>query len=704
MRKFTVVLFFVSFYVAKALAQTIIPCNTDEIQKQYREKYPEIVNNEQELKQYVDQWIKNNKDNASVRDGNKYIIPVVYHIIHDYGSENISDEQVRDDIRVMNLDYQKMNADTVNIIDEFKAIAAAPNVEFRLANKTPGGTCTNGIEHIHSLLTYAGNDYSKLNPWPRSMYLNIWTVKSIPGPPGGIIGAYATPPGSVSIPFLAPYDGVISRSDAIGTIGTADPIWYRTMPHEVGHIFNLNHTWTSVNGPIGVECGDDGVDDTPLTKGWFSVCPTPANAQVCTPGVIENYQNTMDYSTCKMMFTQGQVNVMLGAINAPVSERNNLWSEANLIATGTDDTIEPLCVPRVDFYSNYKTVCSGTSITFHDVSWGGAVDSREWNFSDGNPSTSTDKDPVVTFSTPGWKTVTLTVTNSAGNATEAREKYIYVSADQGMHPVGFFENFEDPNSFDNDYLVQNREGNDSYWQRLTGVGYYSSNCVYLNNYKNMVGDIDNLITPSYDISVGGPAYLNFRFSCASNATSSELINDVLKIYSSTDCGKTWTVRNTTQGIALANAGYSVNNFVPVSPAQWSQKSILLPAAVYDSNVRFRFEYTTNGNGNNIYIDDINLSAFPVGINDPDASSFTLHVFPNPVTDASVVSVYQKLGGKVNVKVVDQMGRIMNVLYSGFLSVGEHRFELSKSSLAASGLYYLVVDDGLTLSREKLVVQ
>lgn len=681
-----------------AKAQAPAFCDLPNREKELREEYPAILIEDQKFQEFIAQWVQNNKDNADVRDNDVYIIPIVFHIIHDYGTENISDDQVYDAMRILNEDYRKLNADTSAIIDDFKAVASDAHIEFRLANKTPGGTCTNGIEHIHSLATNNAGESAKLNPWPRSKYLNIWVVRTLPAG----IGGYAYLPSTVSIPFLAPYDGVIILSTFIGSIGTGSPHYSRALTHEIGHSLGLNHPW-GPNNSNDVECGDDGIDDTPITKGSKTeVCNL--NLSVCTPGVIENVQNYMDYSYCSNMFTAGQVTVMNGTLNSPSAERNNLPTESNLVATGTDDTIQTVCVPRADFYSNYKTVCSGTSITFHDVSWGGVVDSREWNFGDGNPATSTDKDPVVTFSTPGWKTVTLTVTNSAGNATEAREKYIYVSADQGMHPVGFFENFEDPNSFDNDYLVQNREGNDSYWQRLTGVGYYSSNCVYLNNYKNMVGDIDNLITPSYDISVGGPAYLNFRFSCATNATSSEFINDILKIYSSTDCGKTWTVRNTTQGIALANAGYSVNNFVPVGPAQWSQKSILLPAAVYDSNVRFRFEFTTNGNGNNIYIDDINVSAFPVGINDPDASSFELHVFPNPVTDASVVSVYQKLGGTVNVKVVDQMGRIVNVLYSGFLSEGEHRFELSKSSLAASGLYYLVVDDGLTLSREKLVVQ
>jgi PKD repeat protein len=697
MRKFTQWMFLCLLSATTVNAQQIPFCDQPAREQQLREQYPQILIEEQKFQDFISQWIEANKDNAAVREDEVYIIPIVFHIIHDYGTENISDDQVLDALRIINEDFRKLNADTSVIIDDFKDIAADSHIEFRLANKTPGGLCTNGIEHIHSLTTYNGGESAKLNPWPRSMYLNIWVVKTLPAG----IGGYAYLPSTVAIPFLAPYDGVIILSTFIGSIGTGTPHYSRALTHEIGHSFGLNHPW-GANNSNDVECGDDGIDDTPITKGSKTeVCNL--NLSVCTPGVIENVQNYMDYSYCSVMYTEGQATVMNGTLNATSAERNNLSTESNLIATGTEDLSEPVCLPRIDFYPSFRMICTGGSITFHDVSWGGEVTSREWNFGDGNPATSTDEDPVVTFSTPGWKAITLSVTNAAGTATETREQFIYVSEDQGMHPVGFLEGFEDPAVVANEYVIQNREGNESAWQHNPNVGYYSTSSVYLNNYENMVGDIDNLITPSFDISVGGPAYLNFRISCASRSSNAEFIDDALKIYSSTDCGKTWGLRSTISGVALANAGYFVGSFVPNSAAQWVGKSILLPSAVYDSNVRFRFEYTTNGDGNNVYIDNINVSAFPVGVNDPDAASFDLNVFPNPVMASSVVSVSLKLSGDVTVKVVDQMGRIISVLHSGFLTEGTHEFGLNPA-LGTPGLYFLVVDDGVSQRREKIVVQ
>ena len=127
-------------------------------------------------------------------------------------------------------------------------------------------------------------------------------------------------------------DGVIALSTYVGSIGTSSPTNSRTLTHEIGHFFNLQHVWGNTNAP-GVACGDDGVSDTPITKGWDH-CPS-SNYDVCNNGVDENFQNYMEYSYCDVMFTQGQNTRMHAALNSTVQNRNNLWTTNNLIATGT---------------------------------------------------------------------------------------------------------------------------------------------------------------------------------------------------------------------------------------------------------------------------------------------------------------------------------------------------------------------------------
>ena len=74
-----------------------------------------------------------------------YIIPVVFHILHRGGVENIPDEQVYDQMRIINEDFRKLNESINNVIPEFQGVAADCEIEFRLAKLDPEGNCTNGI-------------------------------------------------------------------------------------------------------------------------------------------------------------------------------------------------------------------------------------------------------------------------------------------------------------------------------------------------------------------------------------------------------------------------------------------------------------------------------------------------------------------------------------------------------------------------------
>src|SRR4051812_14866269 len=48
-----------------------------------------------------------------------FTIPVVFHILHVGGQENISDAQVQDAVSILNRDYNRRNADTANVVAQF---------------------------------------------------------------------------------------------------------------------------------------------------------------------------------------------------------------------------------------------------------------------------------------------------------------------------------------------------------------------------------------------------------------------------------------------------------------------------------------------------------------------------------------------------------------------------------------------------------
>ncbi len=333
-------------------------CGTTQVLNELYQKHPE-------LKIAYDQFVIENKAKYAETKGTKvYIIPVVVHVLHQYGAENISDEQIYDAIKVLNRDYRKLNSDTSDIVPGFKPIAGDCRIEFRLAKKDPSGKCTNGIDRIFSHETNNGDDYSKLHQWSRSNYLNIWVVKAIKAGNGEVAG-YSYYPTAVS-GVMSFADGVILLSNYIGSIGTSNVYTSRTLTHEIGHYLGLAHCWGSTNDP-GVACGDDGIEDTPVSVGW-STC-TLTNNDICVPGTAENVQNYMEYSYCSRMFTQGQASFMRNTLINSMASRNNLWSDTNLIYTGVLDTIVS-CAPVPDFKPLRSIIKAGTSINFLNYTTG----------------------------------------------------------------------------------------------------------------------------------------------------------------------------------------------------------------------------------------------------------------------------------------------------------------------------------------------
>jgi hypothetical protein len=273
-------------------------------------------------------------------------------VFHTYGAERISEAQIRDCIRVLNEDYQNKNADSAQVSTLFQPIIGRPQMRFRLATKDPNGRCTEGINYIESSLHTAGGENLKsVISWDTKKYLNIWVCSVV----ASGAAAYSYYPGS------APgqnNEGVVTRSDYVGSIGTSSPGYRaRTLTHEIGHYMNLPHTWGSSNTPGDANnCNiDDGVQDTPNCVGVSnSSCPLSQND--CGP--IANVENHMDYSNCRRMFTKGQVLRMHAAMNSTTAFRSSLWKTSNLIATGATTDAAPMmdCAPKADFKVNYTYI------------------------------------------------------------------------------------------------------------------------------------------------------------------------------------------------------------------------------------------------------------------------------------------------------------------------------------------------------------
>ncbi len=82
--------------------------------------------------------------------------------------------------------------------------------------------------------------------------------------------------------------------------------------------------------------------------------------------------------------------------------------------------------PVADFSANSTTISEGGSVTFTDLSTHTPT-SWAWTFVGGTPSSSTTKNPVVSYSSSGVYSVTLSATNAAGSDTALKSGYITVT-------------------------------------------------------------------------------------------------------------------------------------------------------------------------------------------------------------------------------------------------------------------------------------
>jgi PKD repeat protein len=644
-------------------AQDLKHCGQQEALSRLYKKYPNLKNTVSN---------KKGKFSSHLNSNQTIVIPVVFHIMHVYGGENISDEQVKDAVRILNEDFQATNLDTADIVPSFKNLKGVSEIEFRLAKIDPQGNCTNGINHVYSQLTNTGEDDVKFNQWNPAMYLNIWTVKSISFGAAG----YAYYPSSAD--GWPQIDGIVILSDYVGSIGTGSYLKARALTHEVGHYLELQHVWGDTNDP-GISCGDDEVSDTPITEGWVSC---NVNGIRCTPGVIENVQNYMEYSYCGRMFTIGQVSRMLGILNSGIANRNNLWRVENLVATGTDDVRfnDPTpCSPHADFTSDKQTVCAQSLVKFTDLSSNAEATSWSWEFEGGNPATSTLQNPQINYPVPGTYKVRLMSGNVSGTDSIEKTQFINVLSNIALYQNYYLEGFENFNQTLSETTIIN---DDAFaFQQSTSSSASGINSLMLNNIGVSQGlnQVDAIVTPGIDVSSIPSPTLSFKLAYAQQTTASE---NRLKVLVSTNCGLTWFQRYFKYGDNLSTASNQTNIFIP-QPNEWRTELVSINNVLNASNVLIKFEYT-NSTGNNLYIDDINLYSNVTGNkeNSPD----DIVIYPNPAFKEVNIQLNNTISNPAEIEILDLLGK--QIFKNKVLEGNKHKLDIS---LLNKGLYLVRIN-------------
>lgn len=394
-------------------------CGTDGMREQLINRFPYLLEKETQhnLQLYHLSISGTVQQEKAIR-----IIPIVFHIMHQNGPENISDATVIQSVNELNERFQ-------NSGQYFDATGHPVDIQFCLASVDPWGNPTTGITHDYSsILNLNFPDYVQdlvfkmQNRWDPNLYLNVWTVGNIITDfnqfPSGIAGYSAFPGSPVET------DGIVARYTAL----VNNPL----LTHEVGHYLNLWHTFN--NGCTNFNCllNGDYVCDTPPdnTQGNFSCqgnsCSTEmSDTSGLNPftGDVEELPNYMDYTTCPLSFSQGQADRM----NYSLTYLRSSLLQSNGCGVHPGGTV-PVASFTID-----SSFCKGTGkYGFHSTSSNALY--TAWDF-DNNGSIDTVGETVTHyFTASGWYQVKLYVSGYGGSDTLTQTLSVFV-APSPFYPI-----------------------------------------------------------------------------------------------------------------------------------------------------------------------------------------------------------------------------------------------------------------------------
>lgn len=336
-----------------------------------------------------------------------------------------------------------------------------------------------------------------------------------------------------------------------------------------------------------------------------------------------------------------------GLPNVIVSELEINYTDSKLLAATfgrgiwrSDLWSEPTDVPLAHALAAPQFICVGESVNFNDIS---SMNSPEWawTFEGGTPLTSDEQNPQVVYDAPGVYDYTLTVNNAAGASTWDCNGCVHVYPTEGAE-LPFVEGFETIEDLDDSGWHIMDDGPIT-WKLTGDAAHYGSNCIMLENFAIDNEEVHTLTYKPVDVTnMGGgeTIYLTYWYSFAGTSGDN---SDRFRVYMSTDCGENYSLKQQINTPGLPTAEESDLPFYPEQAGDWSFEVYEFEAGDISSSVSIQFWFKT-GNGNNIFIDDINISE---DINGSISSllNSSISIYPNPASGIIRIKGISSLSAK-----------------------------------------------------------
>lgn len=293
---------------------------------------------------------------------------------------------------------------------------------------------------------------------------------------------------------------------------------------------------------------------------------------------------------------------------------------------------------------------------------------------------------AVQFTDPGFHTIDISVketnqgpiTNQVESAGTIRVNSMFEIA---QLPIK--NDFETEDFPSKGWGLRNEVAGDGWSVSSRASGFGRSTKSLTNNYFDIPnGKTTEFYIPRLDFTGVGSAKLSFSHAYARYDGTT---NDRLRIYASSTCNTGWATLFDKAGTALATAPDKTTRFVPTA-TQWKANEIDLTSYAGKDNVLVRFS-ATSAYGNDLYLDDINISSVSGTFTALDLKTAVLA--PNPAREMSELSFELAKAETIMLQVFDQSGRLMHSKNLGDLPAGAHVTPLDASVLTA-GAYRVVL--------------
>ncbi len=343
--------------------------------------------------------------------------------------------------------------------------------------------------------------------------------------------------------------------------------------------------------------------------------------------------------------------------------------------------------PTVDVIMPTTSLCEGGTIGFLDFSTEGVTE-WFWTFEGGTPAFSTEQYPSVTYAEAGTYDVSLSVTNAIGSNDQTFEQVITVSGGQ----VPSDSNFED--GIDDTWSINNSSGDDVTWEWIEDDS-CDGGVVYINNYNNSNEGAKDLLEATFDLSAyeeNAVLHFDYAYTYYSGGFGGDYV-DQLEVLAISCDGEVNTLFSEI-GENLATVSPLNSEYTPDDCGDWESVSLnLSPYAGGLVTVHF---VNTSGYGNNLFIDNISVDGFAVGIDETvPAQEQLIELYPNPTQN----QLYWKQSGAVQLSYLQLFSPQGQLVFQTNTQGSNH---LSLPDLAA-GVYIAKLHTSAGIQEQKLTI-